>query len=144
MKLRQDFITNSSSSSYIIINTKDGYETLSATEIYLIGELGKTEFGWEIENTHDIHSRINFAYIQAHSINNQEWLNMLDKVIKENSNIKELIYCIGDYNGKNWGYIDHQSNACESENIEMFENEEILKDFIFGKNSYIHTDNDNH
>jgi vesicle coat complex subunit len=69
---------------------------------------------------------------------------MLDKVIKENSNIKELIYCIGDYNSKNWGYIDHQSNACESENIEMFENEETLKDFIFGRSSYIHTDNDNH
>ena len=73
---------------------------------------------------------------------------MLEEVIKENSDITNIIYCISDdidnTENKQWGYIDHQSAACEGENIEMFENKRKLKDFIFGIDSYIHTDNDNH
>lgn len=150
MKIRQDFITNSSSSSFIVIDTSNGYDQLIPNEInnqytYIIGEWGKKQFGWEVEYSRDIHSRINFCYIQAMSIENQEWLDMLEKVIKENSEVRWLINELSlDYNKDNWAYIDHQSCATEEENIEMFENEQKLKDFIFGKDSYIKTDNDNY
>jgi hypothetical protein len=41
------------------------------------------------------------------------------------------------------GYIDHQSASYEGENMEMFEDEQTLHDFLFSNNSYIQTGNDN-
>ena len=46
--------------------------------------------------------------------------------------------------GMEWGYIDHQSSASEGENTEIFESEDTLKHFLFGKGSCIVLDNDNH
>ena len=42
------------------------------------------------------------------------------------------------------GYIDHQSSACEGENIQIFESEKDLEAFIFDDEAYIVGDNDNH
>jgi hypothetical protein len=140
VKIRSSFVTNSSSSSFIIIDASRGYEELSKFNIdwnlaYRVGEQGETEFGWQFDRYEDIHSRINFAYLQA--VGDQEWQLMLEKVIKENS-IVEFVDLIGLN-----GYIDHQSAACEGENVEMFNSEQALKDFIFGKGSYIQCGNDN-
>ena len=72
---------------------------------------------------------------------------MLEKVVIQNTNVKRIEWLIGEderCDSPNWAYIDHQSNAAENQNIEMFDNEDNLKAFLFGGNSKICTDNDNH
>jgi hypothetical protein len=73
-------------------------------------------------------------------------LKMLEKVIKENSNVLEIEWNVSDdmdAEGKDWAYIDHASSAVEDQNMEIFESEEVLKNFIFGSGSHIELDNDN-
>jgi hypothetical protein len=155
MKKRIGFVSNSSSSSFVVIDTKKGYDTIKGLS-YEVGKEGESEFGWGIIDIKDIHSRINFAYLQTLEVGNVEqgnkWKQMLESAIKENSNVKEIEYLIdidhirgegGVGKDKIWGYIDHQSSALEDENTEIFKNKDTLKDFIFGKGSYIHLDNDN-
>jgi hypothetical protein len=110
----------------------------------IIGSMGETEFGWGPERIHDMFSRINFAYLQVKSIEHKDaalaskWEQMLHEVIKKNSHITEIEVDIEN------GYIDHQSTASEGENTQIFKSKTALKDFIFGKDSYIVLDNDNH
>lgn len=144
MKKRLGFVSNSSSSSFIVIGNSNKLDEISG-ELYRVGENGHTEFGWDIDDIRDIDSRINFCYLQILSTGNKVWKEMLEQVIKENSEVKTIDYLLkDDWEGECCGYIDHQSGAGEGENTEMFDNKEKLKQFIFDSASYIHTDNDNH
>lgn len=85
---------------------------------------------------------------------------MLEKVLKEKfPDIQTILPVLGDWKCENktvehpvwgneiymkYGYIDHSSSACEDQNLEMFETEENLKNFLFNNSSYIQNDNDNH
>ncbi len=170
MKVRNGFVSNSSSSSFTVSDSKMGYDTIQPTrdDIYIIGDKGETEFGWGEYAIHDIHSRINWAFIQAAYLIKQdkkpdnrfsiyhmplkynkscEKMNMLLSLIKENSKIKKIKSILTtSYHEKNMkcAYIDHQSASCEGVNIEIFDSIDILRDFIFGKDSIIFLDNDNH
>ena len=112
------------------------------------GLLGETEFGWEEKEINDVGSKINFAYLQTMYAANPRWLGMLEKVIREATGVTEITWKLVDEydpkDGRQWGYIDHQSSAEEGKNTEMFDSEEDLKAFLFGSGSYIHEDNDNH
>ena len=152
MKFRHGFVSNSSSSSFVVIGKSDNLDVLS-TDLNGVFTLSDKdtfcEFGWGPEViSNDIKARIMFAYLQTQDDQNGEsWLQMLEKVIKEYSSIREIIWDVNkDENGKQtWNaYIDHQSSASEGSNTEIFDNEICLKDFIFSSDSKIVLDNDNH
>ncbi len=145
MKIREGFVSNSSSTSFVIIDASSGHKKLKGPLVF--GDKGVREFGWGPQTLIGMHSRINFAYIQTYE--SPERLKMLEDVIHEHSGLTEpIVWHIAlDYehsnNGERWGYIDHQSAACEGKNLEMFESKKVLKDFLFGVHSQIILDNDN-
>jgi hypothetical protein len=188
VKTRIGFVTNSSSTAYIVISAASGYEKISDLAIedgvFKVGKYGERKFGWEYKRHTSIFDRINFAYLQILDLEKNKdlywkphmrdviddvkevfggriidnvnlfscaaskWRKMLKEVIKENEpKVKEIVYLLtSDYSKHSdgyYGYIDHQSAAHEGKNIKMFSSNKILKDFIFGKGSFVVTDNDN-
>lgn len=143
------FETNSSSCHSISIANTDNDKMFSQWSpdeegnICLIGG----EFGWEIARYNDPETKANYC---VQSIASTSWdkvedityeenkLEMLKKVIKEQTGCYEVI--LNDTSINN-GYIDHQSDGVANE---AFYSKEALRNFIFNKNSYLYTDNDNH
>lgn len=160
MKTRGGFVSNSSSSSFIVIDPSpvpDDYR-LSGHEgkTITLGLEGEAEFGWGPETLYDVHDRLNFTYLQALYFELQDVLNLqlerLNAAIIRRTGATDVRWMIttsyidtsmaGAINLR-WGYIDHQSHACNGENMQMFESDDSLDRFLFGANSKIHLDNDN-
>jgi hypothetical protein len=155
MKIRSGFVSNSSSSSYIVIADSTNPMTnglwqreypLSTLDVRYIG--GKRKFGWEVEHSGDFPSKLWFAYMQAVYAKRPEWVKMLEEVITEViPHIEKIVWPVNfqDWKSEDYGYIDHQSAAYEDGiNTEMFDDPNTLKKFLFHPYSYIKTDNDNH
>ena len=153
MKTRDGFVSNSSSSSFIVIEKGAHTELVGAfaKELLKLGHAGETEFGWGPDDVYGAFSKINFAFLQSEA--NPEWRAMLERVVLAQTGASSLEWALTsefvakaekEGSGLTWGYVDHQSAACEGQNIELFDSEEVLKDFLFNPASYIHLDNDNY
>jgi hypothetical protein len=132
MKTRHGFVSNSSSSSFILISDRLTMDHQHGTNLLQ----GEYEFGWE-QNLYDgVASKVNFSLL----IGSVEQIEQTKRVFKEytghdldEEEVEDVL---------RMGYIDHQS-VCE-ENREMFESDEKLRYFLFNPYSLIETDNDNH
>ena len=178
---RNDFVSNSSSSSFIVINDTNIKEyNFNGEHVLVPSENGNCEFGWQWETYTDFWSKLNFCVIQLLDIKsgadyakeilekheksnyNTHWFEtigkhklkdgerfqslaeMLTKVCREKFNLNiEFRYNVGYSDGGVYAYIDHQSSASEGVNMEMFESESNLIDFLSSDDSYIKTGNDN-
>jgi len=135
------FETNSSSSHSITIEpSNDGlYDTIIPDDdgnIILTGG----EFGWGIEEHNDALTKANYCGVD--NLLNEDKLDMLKEVIREQTGCNEVIIDISeDWKDSNHSYIDHQSHGTSREALES---KETLRQFIFNKNSILYIDNDNH
>lgn len=169
MKARLDFVSNSSSSSFIVISDRGSFmkkfENIYS-EITVPNESGEMYFGWQTEKYYDFWSKINWCAIIIHSLADQEkyekssekleieikkpWFKssqmkkMLKKVCKERLGIDISVVMPIDEDGYPRASIDHQSNVGESpENARMFTDEKMLYDFLANDHSYVDNSNDN-
>ena len=116
-----------------------------AGKIYVIGEDGEREFGWGPERITDFDSKANWAALVAEYAEKKDWVQLLVDVIKDYTKADGVQIIISKnikFDGKGHGYIDHQS--LEGDNREIFDSGETLEAFLFGYNSFIMLDNDNH
>lgn len=169
MKIRSGFVSNSSSSSFIVISDKGILEKPEFQETLIVDrKLGETEFGWGPETIYGFGSRLIFAYLQALDLKNLnssfwveyvkreapyidfsvDYVKKIEDILIENNVCKYVDWKVSmsydiDFE-YTWGYIDHQSAACEGKNLEMFENDESLYNFLFNSYSSIRLDNDNY
>ena len=168
MKNRIDFVSNSSSSSFIVITDSGRFATpLKAPDrvnrVIPDSEFGETCFGWQTEKYYDFWSKLNWCAIVVltkRSLEEDETSadEFKDEVVKPWFRAKEMERmlkdvcaefgydivlsksCIDDLDA----YIDHQSNIYEEpENARMFASEKTLRDFLFNDGSYIDNSNDN-
>ena len=146
MKIRNGFVSNSSSSSFIVIGHKKYNVPDYTKRDYIIGEKGMLEFNWDIEDHFDFDSKVNFATIQALCMENDDYIEDIKDVIKKHTNCRSVFneICLDGIERDYMGYIDHASSASEDKNIEMFKSKDKLERFLCCSDSLIHTDNDNY
>ena len=156
MKIRNGFVSNSSSSSFIVIGDTIDPPDLSGKS-YIIGDSGDCEFGWDVREYRGYDTLINFAYLQIlcaqlevdHNrvaLRPDEWLDMLIKSIITHTGATDVSFNLTDDSRNsfmNQGYIDHQSSVCDDRNTEMFEDDDTLARFLFSNQSFIQGGNDN-
>ncbi len=125
------FETNSSSTHSITL----GKESKLLTSLYVDPDgcacISGKGFGWGWQVYDDAESKA--AYCYAYAQRDQDLVDRLINLIKEHTGAKSVIF-EGEF------YIDHRSDeVCGC----AFENDEALENFIFNKESYLYTGNDN-
>lgn len=125
------FETNSSSSHSIAIADEDHefvFETIYPDQNGVI-EVHTQEFGWEWEKYNDSMTKLAYAYQDNVPV------ELLIKVVKEQTGAEKVIF-----NEEQFSYIDHQSYGTVGGRIKT---EEDIRNFVFNKNSWLFTGNDN-
>ena len=154
MKLRANFVSNSSSSSYVVVpenyhsNINDDYARLKVafefSENYedWDGFLdGETCFGWQEQEYHDFESKWNWLVLQAF-YGGQKYIEIINDFLSSISNRIELNWSsVEDAENNANAYIDHQSIDAQRTFDEI---EPIgISNFLLDSQCYIQNGNDN-
>lgn len=149
MKVRNGFVSNSSSSSFIVIEGEAKMPFPNKDVSYEIGKDATYDFGWESMEYTDSDDKICWCYLQLLYMQRDkdprevEYRKMFFDILSEvYTSVKTDM--IEELYQEYVAYIDHQSVYREnSENIKMFENKDTLRRFLFSSESYIQGGNDN-
>lgn len=134
------FETNSSSSHSITMGAGeiDYCRIMAGTPIAIID--GRLEFGWEQDEYNDSPTKAAYAWIYirdwAEGEKQVKFKELFEDVVKSQLGVDEIQYIDG------YGYIDHQS-AEEGLLDWLFDDADVLRNFIFNRNTWLETDNDN-
>lgn len=165
---REVFETNSSSTHSVSIKTGgiiavcESYLNVS-DDGYIHVELG--DFGWEVESYYEQDVRLSYLLTMAYEKNYDSYsmieyddrdyarkrverfmstndFNEISEMVAKHASCRGVII---DVNGREEGYIDHQSHE-DYRTYKDFLREYRLsaKEFVFGEGVVLHTDNDNH
>lgn len=157
MKTRKGYVSNSSSSSYIVIpdavysdissgtadynNMRVFLDFSEANDWYGLFDEGEKQFGWQMENYHDTETKWNWLVLQAY-YGGDEYINAIDRFLSEiHSNLKMDWAKVDDLVEDMEAYIDHQSVDAECTFSKL---KKIgIKEFLVNEECYIHNSNDN-
>jgi len=127
------FECNSSSSHSISLAGEDKqfiFDTIYPNQHGVIYVRGG-EYGWEWAKYNDAVTKLSYAYQSGVDC------ELLTDVVKKQTGATKIVF---DEKSKDDGYVDHQSYGTANE---VCTNEENTKGFIFNKNSWLFTGNDN-
>ncbi len=127
--IREGVFETNSSSAHSISLGKDTGKAFVLDTIYPDSNGNITiyggEFGWEFDRHHDARTKASYALTSGVS------LDLLRDIIMEQTGAKSVSFWPGD------GYVDHESVGVCPNDLES------LREFIFNKNSWLFTGNDN-
>ena len=129
--------TNSSSSHSVVISTKKNYEADETLKLNSDGDLviPSTDFGWEWEKYNSCMPKLQYVVGILMSSGNTKSLKKLIDMVKDMTGANRVLIDM-----ENPIEIDHNSSDIFPE---IIESSETIKSFIFSKNSWLYTGNDN-
>lgn len=148
MKIRNGFVSNSSSSSFIVVKDGKYNNDKINSSVYKIGKSGEHRFGSTEDCIYsETDAKINFAWMQIMYIKHidmnlyNKWSSMLDSAIKKHFSVadvcSDIVIDIDSDSCTDCSYIDHKSNATRGKCVDMFNSQEELETFLFSEKSYI-------
>jgi hypothetical protein len=137
------FETNSSSTHSITIGSDTDLLGFSPNTPDNGIEIRPDYFGWNHEIYRSVESRLSYIliYIRDWSGDKHEkFTQVLTNVVNDHTG---AVYIKLIEDEEEDGYIDHQSVEYQNYHY-LFEDPSVLKTFLFSKDGYVETDNDNH
>jgi len=96
------------------------------------------DFGWEVEDYYDYEIKASYLLTYAGIYGSKDDVEILKKIIEEHTG-GPVEFSIDKEH-----YIDHQSLEVAGNLFAHPDREELIAKYLFCKDSYLHTDNDNH
>ena len=160
MKIRTGFVSNSSSSSFVVISERKDKEEFDEKELkYLFNSMdeddeedwnglfpeGECKFGWQVKNYHDAPSKWNWLVLQAFYAQMEgdfKFVQILEDYAKElNPRLVINLKKLSNEENELEVYIDHQSIYPEDTFDKI---KEIgISRWLMDYKCYVHNSNDN-